>query len=294
MPDKPIPYSSGSFIESAREFASAALDAHVTGNFRRVALEAGTALEHLAKACLASRSPGLLTELRNENNFSSLLALLGVTGMKDPALVRTVSLRDALARVRKLITSTASTTDLQRLVDMRDGIVHAARNDEIEERLMVAFVQHADALLADMSVDRLDFWGHQLDVVDALLMDIDDKIAARVEVKLAAALARWNLRNKTEHPQLLDVTRKIANAKNDFDADTAPMLCPACECFGIATGIRESIYDYEGDVSTWPIRERFLFKAELFACSVCGLRLDSRAEIMALGLDADSEEEVSD
>jgi hypothetical protein len=218
-----------------------ALDAHVVGNFRRVALEAGTALEHLAKACLASRSPGLLTELRNEGNFSSLLILLGVTDTTDQKLLRTVSLREALVRVRKLVRSTASATDLDTLVDMRDGAVHAAQSDEIEERLMMAFVQHADALIADLGIERSSFWGHQVDVVDALLIGIDDKIAARVEVKLAAAQARWNVRNKTEHPQLLGLIRQIAGTKNFFGPDQAPMLCPICECFGVTTGIRESI-----------------------------------------------------
>jgi hypothetical protein len=90
---------------------------------------------------------------------------------------------------------------------------------------------------------------------------------------------------------LLDVTRQIADSKNDFDADTGPGLCPICECFGVATGIRESHYEYEGDVSSWPVHERFLFKAESFVCSVCGLRLDSRAEIMAAGINPDAEGE---
>jgi hypothetical protein len=31
---------------------------------QRVAIDAGTALEHLTKACLVSRSPALLTELK--------------------------------------------------------------------------------------------------------------------------------------------------------------------------------------------------------------------------------------
>jgi hypothetical protein len=153
MTVNPIPLTVDGFIESAREFAFEALDAYIARRFRRVALDAGTALEHLAKACLASRSPALLTELRNEGNFVSLLGLLGMARGTGPTYLRTVSLRDALARVRKLVTSTASVADLEMLVDMRDGTVHAARNDELEERLVVTFVQHCDVLLADLGAD---------------------------------------------------------------------------------------------------------------------------------------------
>ena len=48
--------------------------------------------------------------------------------------VRTVSLRHALQRVKFFVVSAASEIDLQMLVDLRDGTVHAAMNDEVEER----------------------------------------------------------------------------------------------------------------------------------------------------------------
>ena len=187
----PLPLTVDGFIDSAREFASEALDAYIARRFRRVALDAGTALEHLGKACLVSRSPALLTELRNESNFVSLLGLLGMTSGTGSTYLRTVTLRDALARVRKIVTSTASVAALEMLVDMRDGTVHAAQNDELEERLVVTFVQHCDVLLEDLGADRNEFWGRQLTVVDALLADASDKVAHHVEVKLAAARARF-------------------------------------------------------------------------------------------------------
>src|SRR5215471_19857392 len=144
--------SPDAFYESACEFAQTSLGAHHARKYRRVAVDAATSLEHLAKACLATRSPALLTELKSEANFPSLLWLLGITEGKPPRQLRTVGLRDVLARVRMFVTSRASDDDLRILVDMRDGTVHAAQNDEVEERLVVAFVQHADALLADLAV----------------------------------------------------------------------------------------------------------------------------------------------
>jgi hypothetical protein len=285
----PIPLTVDGFIESAREFASEALDAYIARKFRRVALDAGTALEHLAKACLASRSPALLTELRGEGNFVSMLGLLGMTGSTSSTSLRTVSLRDALARVRKLVTSTASVTDLETLVDIRDGTVHAARSDELEERLVVTFVQHCDVLLQDLQADRGEFWGRQLAVVDALLADASDKVAHHVEVKLAAARARFEERSVEEHPELLSLARQVQDpSQRAWDMNSNPELCPACESFGVESGIGDLVYDPEDKV------EQLVFTAESFVCGVCGLRLDSPAELSAAGVDPITRADVTE
>jgi hypothetical protein len=286
--------TAGSFTESAREFAMTALDAHFAGDFRRVALDAGTALEHLAKACLASRSPALLTELRSEGNFASLLVLLGIPAIGGAGPIRTVGLRDALARVRKLVPSTAPVADLGFLTDMRDGTVHAAADDEVEERLVVAFVQHCDALLTDLKADRSEFWGRQLRVVDALLADAGDMVAHHVAVKLAAARARLDARAVAEHPEMLKLARQLAASRSYFEWETAPEYCPVCEdTTATVTGVRDVGYDYEDDVSGWPVREAMVFRSQKFACAVCGLRLDSPAEIEEAGLAAEVEENYS-
>lgn len=284
--ETPVPLTPAGFISSAREFAAGALDAHVAGNFRRVALDAGTTLEHLAKACLASRSPALLTELRNESNFKSLLSLLGIAGGAAPTL-RTVSLRDALTRVRTFVTSTAAVADLQMLIDMRDGTVHAARNQGVEERLVVAFVQQSEALLKDLDIDRDNFWGRQLAVVDALLAEASDKIAHHVAVKLAAARGRLEVRSVEEHPELLKLAR-VVQVRQSFDEHTNPEVCPVCDSFGIESGISDQTYDSETNTE-WEV-----FTAETFACSVCGLKLDSPTELSAAGIEPVTEGEITD
>src|ERR1700747_2899783 len=93
------------FYRTACEFARSSLDAHVRQKHHLVALYAGTSLEHLAKACLAKRSPALITELRNEDSFRSLLLLVGVTAVSTSPKLRTVGLRGALQRARFLVTS---------------------------------------------------------------------------------------------------------------------------------------------------------------------------------------------
>src|SRR5262249_28270246 len=219
------------FYESARDFAATALQAHHETEYRRVTLNAGTALEHLLKACLASRSPALLTEFKNEANFFSLLRLLDMPAGRPPGQVRTVSLRDALTRVKTFVTtSSASEDDLLTLVGMRDGTVHAALDDEVEERLVVAFVHHTDALLADLRRDRAVFWGGQLSVVDALLAEAGSKVAHDVAVKLAAARAYFAERYGKELAELVDSIRELEPL--GYRDDQVPAGCPACESLG--------------------------------------------------------------
>ena len=128
------PLPPDAFCESAREFAETALAAHHARKYRRVAIDAGTALEHLAKACLAKRSPGLLAEMKDEASYHSLSRLLGITGGKtSPRPLRTVGLWNALKRARTFVTSKVAEQDLRTLADMRDGTVHAAENAEVEQ-----------------------------------------------------------------------------------------------------------------------------------------------------------------
>ena len=177
------------FCDSAQEFAASALEAHHARRFRRLAVDAATCLEHLAKACLAARSPALLTELRGEGSYPSLL-LAGIADGKTPGQLRTVGLRDALERVKVFVPSRAADKDdLRILVDMRDGTVHAGQNEELKERLAVAFVRQADAFLKDLGRDRAGFWGGQLGVVDALLAVAADKTARAVAVRVAGGRA---------------------------------------------------------------------------------------------------------
>lgn len=92
---------------------------------------------------------------------------------------------------------------LRTLVDTRDGTVHAALDEEVEQRLLVAFVKHADALLADLGRDRAEFWGGQLAVVDALLAKAGNKVTRDLAVKLAAARAYFAERYGKEIAELL-------------------------------------------------------------------------------------------
>jgi hypothetical protein len=279
---------------SAREFAVSALQAHYERNHRRVPLDAGTALEHLAKACLARRSPALLAELKNESGFHSVVALLRIQGTSAPGSIRTVGLTEALARARRFVNSKVDRKDLEDLADMRNGVVHAGDDAETEERILAAFARHADALLEDLGRDRKDFWGGQLAVVDTLLKEVGGKIAQRVAVRIAAAEASLDQRQATDGDAVIDMLRAIGKSL-PLTASQHFRTCPVCGSYGIATGehtVRWEAADWDketGDVTN--AEPEVWFSAHSFQCQVCRLRLDSQAEIDQA---FDSEWEIED
>lgn len=167
-------------------------------------------------------------------------------------------------------------------VDMRDGIVHAAEDAEVEERILTAFVQHTDSLLADLGRERSDFWNGHLTVVNALLKDASDKIAHRVDVRLAAAAAMLERRYATEGEAVIAALRTLSKSA-PLGADQRFHPCSVCDSHGIATGGHsvEWVAD-DWDKETGEVTNaagEVWFSAQKFRCPVCNLRLDSGAEI---------------
>ena len=254
------PLTPDAFYDSGRDFARTALEAHHVQDYRRMAVDAGTALEHLVKACLATRSPALLVELKGEASFQSLLWLLGMPSQQLRQL-RTVGLRDALQRVKSFVVSPASDADLRTLVDLRDGTVHAAMNEKLEECLMAAFAQHADALLSDLGRDRSVFWGSQLNVVDALLADASDEVKHRVQVLLAGARAQFEQRYGSEPPELIELVQQL-EPDREPEPPTLQVPCPVCQTPGAVLGTDE--------IEPGVIR----IDVDGFSCRICGLRAE--------------------
>lgn len=279
------PFSSQAFYESARDFALSALEAHHAGKNRRVPLDAGTALEHLAKACLADKSPALLAELKGESGINSVMGLLRIKGTAVPATkIRTVGLTEALARAGRFVRSKAGKDDLQLLINMRNGVVHAAGDTEVEERMLTAFIQQADALLSELDRNRDDFWGSQLPVVDELLEDASDKVRHRVDVRVAGAAAMLRNRYASEGQAVILALQAVSKLAPLPDSQRHHE-CPVCESFGVATGT----HDVAWEVGDWDketgevtnVDASVWFAADSFRCPVCSLRLDSPEEIDA-------------
>lgn len=285
-------FSPNAFYDSAGEFARTALEAHHDGNHRRVALDAGTALEHLAKACLASRSPALLAELKNASSVGSVIRLLRIKGARlpAPAKIRTIGLRDALLRVGLFVSSDASKEDLETLADMRDGVVHAGNGAEMEVRIVTAFVQHAEVLVADLGRDRRAFWAGQLGVVDALLADASEKIAYLVAVKLAEAGASYLQHGTVDsrETRMARVAQRMSKSAI-FGSVEKLVRCRVCGSDGVAVGDYD--VEFEPDELNKDTGEvtnavgTVWFDADRFYCGACGLRLNNPAELAEAEVD---------
>jgi len=169
------------------------------------------------------------------------------------------------------------------LAEMRDGTVHAAADDEVEGRLVAAFVQHADALVADLGRDRAGFWGNRLEVADRLLADASNEVLHRVQVRIAAARADF-----AEFDEVMLESIRHWAAAQILDRDQAFTECASCDSQGVATRFRDvGAEDFEVGQDGKILRPilSVRFHAESFACSVCGLKLDSPAEIEVAGME---------
>lgn len=86
---------------------------------------------------------------------------------------------------------------------------------------------------------------------------------------------------------LLQAIRQWAGVQV-LSREQAHAECPACSSQGVATGFRDvAVSDREREPSGKFVRPILgvWFSAYSFACSICGLRLDSSAEIAAAGME---------
>lgn len=122
-------------LESAEDFADRALRAYVEGDRRVILQNAAISMGHLSKAYLADLNPALLVELQRDK-FDSLLHLVGLGDKARKAKYpRTISAREALARVEQLLPGlTAPKDELGDLINVRDGVIHVGYLAEANAR----------------------------------------------------------------------------------------------------------------------------------------------------------------
>jgi predicted RNA-binding Zn-ribbon protein involved in translation (DUF1610 family) len=155
--------------------------------------------------------------------------------------------------------------------------------ERLSVNVLVGSLQHADALLADLGRDHGEFWGPQLDVANTLLAHANYRVAHRVQVKLAAARVNF----AAYDTNLLQAIRQWTGVQV-LSREQAHVECPACGSQGVATGFRHAgVSDREREPSGKFVRPILgvWFSAGSFACPICGLRLDSSAEIAAAGME---------
>ena len=269
-------------LASASKYAQSALDAHNSEEHELLSIFAVTALEHITKACLIQRHPALLLNLQAKDSWRSLLFLLGATEGR-PERLLTVSLRDALTRVKDLFNSNANQNDLLQLIDMRDGAIHVAGNFAIEDRLLIAFLRQIDASLEDLCFDREQFWKTYLGVVKAMLSEETNRVKKLVELKIQQGRIKFD---QNLAPYSTDVKQAIMATIRMVHENEAVCICPACKSTGIAIGENNFSIIFEEESNRTVLAKAVAsFKANCFSCALCGLKLTSPEEMTAAGMD---------
>ena len=177
-------------VESSSRYAQKALDFHNTHEFEFVPIFAITAIEHITKACLISIHPTLLLELKGKDNLKSLLYLNKVNSNM-PETFRSVSLTDALERVKPIIGSKTDEKDLKNLVKLRDGSVHLAEIAKTETNLLVAFISQVNFSLDYLKIEKDGFWGVQSLVAERVVEDKLSNVAKEVSIKMEQGWVRF-------------------------------------------------------------------------------------------------------
>ncbi|MGW4781539.1 hypothetical protein ACWEPA_33400 [Streptomyces filamentosus] len=277
-------------VRSAQRWARTALDAYVQDPVDQdfAVHHMAVAVEHLAKACLASIT---LTLLANDKPSVEDLLVLG--GQEDRiekgrAGLRTVGGAEAVTRLGK-VQNVKPPAQLAALRDARNGITHMGWGRASSEcrELLAAGVTYIDSLLPALEKESRWFWEKHYETCKNLVEKATTELKLRYEAKIRRA--------KETFAQLTDRMSDSEKAAVVAGLSAAPLpsrwflhvptQCPACESPALASG-RDKDGEY-GDI--W-------FLPRFFGCRVCKLALTG-PELEFAGMKAHSlrtEEEVDD
>ncbi len=270
-------------IASSKRFAVRALAAHKSEDFELVPLFAATSLEHITKACLLRRNPALLTPMGGKENLNTLLFLTGAR-VERPKKFITVGLKDAVYRLNEFIESEADQGAISKLIDLRDGNIHIAENDQVELSLLVAYILQIHACLGDLQILPENFWQEHFQLIEKILDQEQSKLGKIVGIKMEQSRIRFKAKMDNYSKE---VQKSITEDVPFTGMGEEVCKCPVCESLGIAVGKHEVEYDYEPQGDRNGTIDEYIsvtFHPSRFSCRNCGLKLESRGELVDAGL----------
>jgi hypothetical protein len=296
-------------LSSAKDFADRALRAYLDGDERVILVNAAFALEHMSKALLASHHPALMMEIRN-GQFDSLLHLMGL-GAKARKLTepKTIGAKEALARVEQMMTIKTPKDHLYRLIEVRDGVVHAGHFNAANTReILTSFLRYSNEVYDELTVPDDDRWESHTNLVSRLITQNLSEVEHRVYRKIEAArnnYQNWIKRvpehskstvNKTLSPGFSALLHrsKAAPDPNEPIQVSAPVECPACKqlsavYLGHAHGTRrvpEDVIKAGAPTVESLYSSQAYLEIKVLMCSICSLQLLGSDEIQTAGLPA--------
>ena len=290
---KPPIHPKGALRKSASRFAQAAVGDYLNRDWTAFFVHAGTALEHLAKAYLASIHPSLIADGRS---FDSLLHACGRGGLaKIPReSMRTIGATAAVERCGLVLPAIANMRqDLDALVQARNGAVHMGEGSERQaEQSLVALFRASRHMLAEGGWDEATYWGNQSDFVKTQLSDSANE--ARLHVSQLAAKAKMEFEKRfgghdAETRQAL-LSAIVATYSKQSDEEQF-IYCPVCETEVLAEGALEIEWKPEWDrgdfgepVVSGEYPEVTFYPGHMH-CRACDLELDGEDEMHAAGVE---------
>ncbi|MEU6449586.1 hypothetical protein [Streptomyces sp. NPDC046979] len=276
-----------SFLRGAKTAAHKAMDDHGRMEYDEFALHAGVAVEKLVKAVLAAKNPVYVAEIRN--NSADVIMHLGGHVQLNVEKIRTVSATEAIKRLRKMGVLQTD-TDLDLLIEMRNGAVHAAPDSSLAKGMISPLARTIETLLDDLSWPLDDFWGRWTKGVKAAVDEQRDAVFQDVQLRITQA--RHRLEDRLEglplpvemrhRPRRPGFTFFFGTTNPEADGDLVSVTggagCPAC--------------GREAQVVVEPSSDKGAVAVDL-TCRWCQLHLRSPQEIDASGADLDTSLEVA-
>lgn len=270
-------------LASSRGFARRAIAAYAEESWDEFHLDLAVAVEHLAKAALASQHPVLVMDGAHLDGVLHAIGL-GAQSRVPAAKVKTISLTEALDRLPRVLGAEVRVApSLARLVDARNALAHFGHSTRLDEEALLADVARlTEVLLTRLGVTTTDFWQDGAELVGR-------HVQHRLAALEAAYLRRIDVakRHFAEFVEVMDepirqvflATKECREPSGDFS--TFPAECPACDHLGALSGDPEPHwepdYDYsDGEVSVSGVYvETIDLSGSSFRCGVCRLSLDS-------------------
>ena len=252
-------------------------------------MDAGIALELLAKSVLANINPILIADPRNEQSLL-LLAQGKPRGKVLPSL-RTIGADTAIDRLRKLgVSFDQFGDDLQALRMARNAIVHAGIFAQTDvDRAFDAWVRSMVELCRRANYKMPKIFGDSTSLVKVQLKEYASATDALWEQRRAAAKKRWrtlqNELSSTDIDRRFELLETEMVSANALDPSVQWICCAVCGLPARLYGDLELEADFDyGDGQAYVSGVYFEYVPKELNCPTCQLNLDSRKLVERSGL----------
>lgn len=274
--------------KSAQRFAQRSAADLAAGRADDSMANAGIALEHMAKAYLASEHPLLVVGSKQGSiDPAGMLWALARPTRASGGTGITINASEAIRRCCILLPQ-LSEKDLRPVLDARNGVLHIGFAPGSDADIIISQVARAaEFLLPKIGKESRGLWGNYYSAVMGRLHSRRDRIANRVADKLASARDSHELAFKRLGVDGVSALRAAAD-RYSYSENEEPMACPACRGPAVVSGSIE-VEEEPGyaDESDWSLAGFTLvpwLHLQSLRCQVCGLFLEGEEEIREAGV----------